>query len=651
MPLRSLFFCVLLLFSVTHRSGAAPDRLKFYYNIAEGNYLISDLSGAARGIEQSLRLDPAHAPSLALKAKVLLDQAQAEAALEAAEKAIEAAPLILEYQLLRGLILGQLNQREEALRQIEAVLDAAEPSSQDAQTAQHLKGLLMMAGQEWDEAAVAFKESYHGQAEDSPIGRQLAAEAYLEKARTATKLADALTAIDQAIALYEDLPGRENLLALERFYLARAKLLAQDGQTGEAIRHLESLTRQNPDNLEATVTLASIHASEENWEAISDLIAPIAQNPQLADVALYLEGRVALSRDRVGTARAKFEEALEINQNNPTALKHTLEFYRSICLERLTRGKEAEESLIRALDGGYQPESAQEAIHLGRLLLRVKKAEPLIPILERALLRDEANPEGWALLGRAHLQQKQSTLALSALNQSLAQKPEQAECLALRGSLLRQIGDLEGALTDYQRALRLSPSSPVLNYEQGLVLLQLGRVSEAEPFLQLAAKELTTHPTLNLLHACCAYALGKYDAAAQSLRKYLQPEPPAEFGTGASLSETAHYLHLLLGGQPGIELPELSLSGQAARLYHAYGKGEATRKEVLDWAGRADTPEAARRQICSAAFWLAQFDSLQGQTNSADELLKIALEYGTPDHPEWQFAHWQLAQQLKAGRK
>lgn len=641
---RSIVFIGLLLL-LGQLCGNDQRRIQFYYNIAEGNYLIGDSSGAERGIEQSLRLNPQHAPSLALKARIQLEQSDPESALSSIREALQSAPDELEYRNLHALILGQLNRRAEARAQIDAVLAKAEPGSEEAMTAQHLKGLLSMADAKWDEAAAAFKETYQSQPQTSSTGRQLATEAYLEKARTAPSLAEALAAIDQAIALYADTSGRENLESVERLKLGRAKLLARSGHSGEAVASLHNLIGQNAENLEATVTLASIYADQENWVALEDLIEPISRNPQLADIALYLEGRVALSRNRVGTARAKFEEALELNRQQPTALQHALEFHRSICFDRLERSVDAERSLRLAIEGGFIPESSSETNYLGRKLLRIGDTDTLIPVMEKALLRNEANPEGWAMLGRAHLQEEQTTLAISALNQSLSQEPQQAETLALRGSLLRKLGDLPGALVDYERAHELIPSSPVLSYERGLVLLQLGRLEEAESVLRHAARKLSAHVTLDLLHASCACAIGGYAESATSLREYLNPElsGKALIGFRSNISETAFYLHLLLSEKPDFELPELAPPNKSARLFEDYAKGQATRKDVLDWAGRAESPEQARAQICAAAYWLAELEQSRGNTITANELLQIATEAGKPENPEWQFARWQLS--------
>jgi tetratricopeptide (TPR) repeat protein len=70
----------------------AKDRVDLYYGMAEGNYLVGDLRGAERGINQMLRIAPDHVPALTLKARVRLDQKKPDEALQVAERAIELEP-------------------------------------------------------------------------------------------------------------------------------------------------------------------------------------------------------------------------------------------------------------------------------------------------------------------------------------------------------------------------------------------------------------------------------------------------------------------------------------------------------------------------------------------------------------------------------
>ena len=544
--------------SLSLQAEPAKDRVDLYYSMAEGNYLIGDLRGAERGIDQMLRIAPDHVPALTLQARVRLDQEKTEEALQAAERAIELEPENPEHRLLKGLILSE---------KARSAVQSGEP-----------------------EAAIA--------------------------------------AVDQAIAVYQNQSGQEALQRRTALRLTRARLLVQFGQQEAAITDLQTLTGQQPENFEALITLASIYASVDRWASLEGLIPSIAARPELRDVALYLEGRAALAKNRVGTARAKFEAALEALPEGADNLRQSLFFYRGVCLQKLDRGDEAQASISNAIDAGFRPETSDEAIIASRTLLQNGRADDAIPLLEAITLnRIAPDAEVWAMLGRAHIASDTPTLALSAFNEALQIDPNAPEFRALRGSLLRKIGDLEGALTDYATAQNLEPANPAIAYARGLVHLQLGQIPQADEAIAQAATALPGQPGLQLLRALLAHTLEKDEAARSALERYQEQ-------VSEQANPTAHYLDYLLNGTtPGAD------SQDAVRQYF---RGAHTLKETLDAAGRAETPEEARKQIATTAFWMAQFERKQGNAGQAEKLLKITLDVGNPDLTEYQLAKWQL---------
>ena len=94
-PLLCRILC-LLLCSALGIHAADQDlnssRVQLYYGLAEGNYLIGDLQGASRGIEQILRIAPGHQATLQLQTRVALNAGQPEAALETIDYALTLAP-------------------------------------------------------------------------------------------------------------------------------------------------------------------------------------------------------------------------------------------------------------------------------------------------------------------------------------------------------------------------------------------------------------------------------------------------------------------------------------------------------------------------------------------------------------------------------
>ncbi len=631
MRVRTLVTSLLLCLSCLD-GAPQTERIEFYFGIAEGNYLVGDLGGAERGIEQILRIDPDYIPALTLKARVMLDNKRPEAALEATERALALAPDILEYHLLKARILGQMERHDEASACIQKVIAQAPPESDDARAAHQLLGLLLMAEREWDQAAQVFKEIYQVDPTSERTSLRLSSEAYLEKARAALTAGEpdkALAAIDQAIAVYSQQTGQKSLQQRTALRLMRARLLAQLGRLEAAIQDLQILTGQQPENFDALITLASLYASVERWDSLEALIKPIAERPELQDVALYLEGRAALAKNRVGTARAKFEAAIGALPKEAKLLRRSLFFYRGICLQQLGRQDEADTEILRAIDAGFRPETREEALIASRTLLRAERAAEAIPILEAITLnRIDPGADIWAMLGRAHLTSDTPALALSAFNEALRIAPEQSENRALRASLLRKIGDLEGALADYKAALRLSPDNPSIRYALGLVYLQLGRIAEAEVTMSEAAKQLKDQAGLQLLHALLAYTVGEKASAKTSLHAYQDLITEAQ-------NPTALYLEYLLEPQSLTQLnrDEVSL----------YFLGKYNRKEALDAAGQATTPEQAKQQICAAAFWMAQYEAAHARTKESRELLSIAIEVGKPDYSEYQLARWQIA--------
>jgi tetratricopeptide (TPR) repeat protein len=631
MRVRTLVTSLLLCLSCLD-GAPQTERIEFYFGIAEGNYLVGDLGGAERGIEQILRIDPDYIPALTLKARVMLDNKRPEAALEATERALALAPDILEYHLLKARILGQMERHDEASACIQKVIAQAPPESDDARAAHQLLGLLLMAEREWDQAAQVFKEIYQVDPTSERTSLRMSSEAYLEKARAALTAGEpdkALAAIDQAIAVYSQQTGQKSLQQRTALRLMRARLLAQLGRLEAAIQDLQILTGQQPENFDALITLASLYASVERWDSLEALIKPIAERPELQDVALYLEGRAALAKNRVGTARAKFEAAIGALPKEAKLLRRSLFFYRGICLQQLGRQDEADTEILRAIDAGFRPETREEALIVSRTLLRAERAAEAIPILEAITLnRIDPGADIWAMLGRAHLASDTPALALSAFNEALRIAPEQSENRALRASLLRKIGDLEGALADYKAALRLSPDNPSIRYALGLVYLQLGRIAEAEVTMSEAAKQLKDQAGLQLLHALLAYTVGEKASAKTSLHAYQDLITEAQ-------NPTALYLEYLLEPQSPTQLnrDEVSL----------YFQGKYTRKEALDAAGQATTPEQAKQQICAAAFWMAQYEAAHARTKESRELLSIAIEVGKPDYSEYQLARWQIA--------
>lgn len=646
-----LYLLITLFLLAVCTAGARSDttRVDLYYGIAEGNYLIGDLQGATKGVEQIFKIEPDHIPALSLYTRIHMDQGKSADALKAVDRAIALEPSNLQHCLLKALVLGNMNRREDARHLIEQIMQRARVESDDYRVASQLLGLLLMADGNWDAAAGTFNQLYLENPESAAISLELAGEAYLGKANDALNqgaVDAAIDAIDQALQVDAKQPGNTNFTQATHLRMIRARMLTQAGRIDAAITDLQHITGRQPDHLEALVTLASLYASAGRWRALEAVIAPIAAHPELQDIALYLEGRAALAKGRAGTAREKFEQARNLLVDGPSPLRSSLEFYHGVCLNKTGRPATGDAEIVQALDGGFRPETTDEAILASRALLRAHKAHAAITILEAITLNPLApSAEAWTLLGRAHKAEGSTALALSAFNQSLSIEATQADTLALRASLLRKLGDFEGAAADTESAIILDPDNPALTYSLGLIYFQAGNLHAAEQSIRHSAAHLQDNPGLYLLHALLAHSIDAPTIAQAALNHYLALVPEQS-------NESAIYLEYTLNAQKDPEAAVLRLQQRieagtpspALRNFLWYSQQILDRKAVLDAAGRAETPAIAQRQLCEAAYWLAQHEQALGKSTQATELLQLACQIGTPDMPEFQLAQWQLKQ-------
>lgn len=459
-------------------------------------------------------------------------------------------------------------------------------------------------------------------------------------ARIRSQEAGPVAAIDQVLSVYTDKSQPGALQQRTSLRIMRAQALAQSGDPQAAIRELQVLTGQQPDNLEAAITLASLYASAGRWSSLEALLPLLSTQPQLQDIALYFEGRALLARDRVGSAREKFEAALE--RPGRGTLAASLRFYRGICLDRLGRPAEAQAELQAALQAGFRPESPDEVLRAARSLLQAQQTQRAIVLLEALTLRQPtSSAEAWALLGRAHCAAGSGALAISAFNQSLQLDPQQAEVRALRAGELRQIGDLAGAVADYQAARILEPANPAYLYALGLLQLQLGHIPAAEQNIGLACRLLPEKHGLSLIHALLAHTVQAPETARSALQRYLQATPERS-------NESAFFLEYVLSPPPALaRLAQRASQPQASAAlvnFSAYCAGQLDRKGLLDAAGVAADPASAQQQIAEACFWAAQVARQRQQPQQAQHWLQLCLDTQLPDQMEYQLARWQLSQ-------
>lgn len=447
-----------------------------------------------------------------------------------------------------------------------------------------------------------------------------------------------LAAIDQVLQVYTDKDQPAAQQQHTSLLIMRAQALALAGELKTSIRNLQQLTGRQPDNLEATITLASLYASAGRWTALESLTPSISAHNELKDIALYFEGRALLAKNRVGSAREKFKQALGLN--NLAKLAAALHFYHGACLVKLEKVTAGRQEIIQALDAQFQAETEAEILLASRSLLGEQQNERAIALLEQLTLqKTTSSAEAWNLLGRAHQTTGTSLLAISAFNQSLRINPQQSAVRGMRAGLLRKIGDLTGAAADYEAARMLDPNNPALVYALGLVQLQQGALIAAEQNIGLAARLLTNNPGIQLIHSLIADVIGAHKTSKLALVRYFER-------SSEKINETAYFLQYSNANDNGLERLKVqaatSNASQSLINFYRFCSGQLNMKATLDAAGMAHSPELAAKKICASAYWMAQHSFKQGELETCEKLLNIATEIGNPDLTEYQLAVWKL---------
>lgn len=638
--------CALITSSVHSLAADATHtttRTDLYFGLAQGNYLIGDLQAAKHSIEQILRIEPNHLPTIKLQTRILLDQNNPQAALENLKSALKTEPPDNEIKLLQALAFAKNKQPQAAKETAQHVLQNSPENSREKRAANQLIGLLNMDSGNWDQAAENFSSIQTTDPQTADANRQLISEAYLAKAKQAaarSQKEQALSAIDQAIETHQTNSGSGNFERLRQLKLARAELLTRFHSIDEAIAELQSLLTAEPNNLQIRVTLASLYASHERWESLDQIIQPIAEQPGLTDIARYLEGRAALAQNRIGRARLKFEQALEIQAEQPNRLTPALHFYHAQSLHQLQRTEEAKIALNTALQLNFKPETNNEVLIASRLLIQFGQADQAIPLLESIILSGQLRShQTWSLLGHAHQTIGQFDKAISAYNESLQTVPT-VEAFALRGSLLRRLGQIADAINDFENALQLDPQNHGLLCTLALTQLEAGDITRAATTFQQAHKLQPNRQSYSLFSALLQYTLGNHSTAKQQLETY--PKNNDNFNT------TEQILRYCLDAKkaPSQALEALKKAANQKSsppeigYYYGYASRQLSRKETLDYFGKADTPRAAQKRICAAAFWMSQIEANQGHTQQAEELLLLCIQNGTTEWAEYQLAKY-----------
>jgi tetratricopeptide (TPR) repeat protein len=364
-------------------------------------------------------------------------------------------------------VLSLLNQEAKALRFVDLLLER-EPANP---LYLRRKGQLLLRSGRRPEALTILKRAVEASRGDPHVYFEVA-----EALRATGSYADAISYFREGLAIDpKHRPGR----------LALAQTLALAGQHNEAIPLLDTLLREDPNDI-------------ATWKARAEAYRRL-QRP--ADVLYSLQaillldphnGAALLEKYRMHRDRGEKTEAFDcltmlLESGGPEASEAPLLLEHGDLSAELGRTEEANKSYEKAaqLDASQVPEIATRR---ARLRLSAGRPDLALEVLDAAL---QASPAG---------------------------APRNPRALILRAEILTALERPAEAGAVYEEVRQSEPNSPQALAGVGRALLDQGKHAEAKEFLAGAIPKAPPEPSLYLLLAEAEAGLGSVPAAIQTIQ-------------------------------------------------------------------------------------------------------------------------------------
>lgn len=405
-------------------------------------------------LEDRLAVDPKNALVLAAKSDVLRAQRKLVEASTAADAAVAASPTSIEAHFVRGRVLAEQGQREQAERAFNDVL-RLNPRAAAARTE---LARLQLTTDPAEAAAQARQASQH---EARPgAARLVLARAHIEK----REYAEAEAILDELATLAPDAPDvhaqigqlrlrqkdyvRARAAFMRALELDRVNTDALEGVTAvdfasgrpaDAIARIEGVLAQAPDDTVLMLVAAKAYASSSNLSAAEALLVKVIESSPAPMGAYAMLGQVYLAQRKLPSARAQFAKIAASQERPITA-------YTVLGIIDLMENRVAD---------------AQQSFE------RVIKMDPRSAVA--------ANNLAW--IYAEHGGSLEMALQLAQVAQS--EMPNDAEVHDTLGWIYYRKGQLPQAATTLERSLELEPANATAAYHLALVYDKSGDVQQA----------------------------------------------------------------------------------------------------------------------------------------------------------------------------
>jgi tetratricopeptide (TPR) repeat protein len=266
-----------------------------------------------------------------------------------------------------------------------------------------------------------------------------------------------------------------------------SKVLAQDGRLEEAVAKLRSVVAQDPDIIDAHLTLGNWLARlKRGDEAAAAYKQALALKPD-DDIALGNLARVYLARGREKDALDAlqvFEAALRVNPGNPQSWYQLATIYLD-----MGRLDEAEKAFRDALAANAGMGAAYNG--LGVIAFTRGQAARAQDLVRKAISLEPRLRTAHYNLGRIREASGDAAGAEALYRQELAVYPDHGRARFNLAQMMRAKGNREGSLAELRRCVEQAPDFGACYWYLAREELAAGRVAEAG---DLARRGLEAQP-------------------------------------------------------------------------------------------------------------------------------------------------------------
>lgn len=453
LPPRALFEVLLL------RAGAQMD--------------MGDLRGAERTLDEARRIDAGAANLHSTEAALRMRERNFPAAIQAADRAIAAAPKDARQWMTRGSARHGMNDAAGALADYGRAI-ALDADFGDARVAR--AGLLMDLNR--DQEAWKDLEALRRQAAQDPRGAYLRA-LYHGRRNETEKVAAALADV---VKVTEAIPA--DLLQRRPQYLLLAGLANHGlGQAEKARSYLRQFVLAEPRHVGARKLLASMLLAERDYAGALDMLQPAYKAGASDSTLLSLLASANLGLNRRATAAELLEQAAA-SATDP-----------------------------------------QTSASIGLTMLGTGQTEEALALLRKAVAGDPEQVQAATALAMLEMRQGNARAGIATARQLTRERPKDPIAHNLLGAALGAAGDLKEARTAYGKALELDPGFVTAHLNLAKLDLGEGKPEQARNRLAALLPQYPKHGSLLYELARAEWLLGQRDSALQRMEKLRTLEP------------------------------------------------------------------------------------------------------------------------------